>query len=74
LRIIVVMYMREEREQVPITRIPFALGTALAISLTATIYLGVLPGRVLGYAQDAAHELMQPPPSAATVPAVPLLK
>jgi NADH-quinone oxidoreductase subunit N len=74
LRIIVVMYMREEREQVPITRIPFALGTALAISLAATIYLGVLPGRVLGYAQDAAHELMQPPPSAATVPAVPLLK
>jgi NADH-quinone oxidoreductase subunit N len=74
LRIIVVMYMREERERVPITRIPFALGTALAVSLAATIYLGVLPGRVLGYAQGAANELIQPPPSAARIPALPLSK
>ena len=65
LRVIVVMYMREERETIPVTRVPFALGTALVISLAATIYLGVLPGRVLGYAQRAAHELDATPASAA---------
>ncbi|HEX6505495.1 MAG TPA: NADH-quinone oxidoreductase subunit N [Terriglobales bacterium] len=70
LRVIVVMYMREERESIPVTKIPFALGTALIISLAATIYLGVLPGRVLGYAQRAAGELMQAPASAASVPSV----
>jgi NADH-quinone oxidoreductase subunit N len=73
LRIIVVMYMREERERVAITKIPFALGTALAVSLAATIYLGVLPGRVLEYAQGAAKELIQVPRSTATNPA-PLAK
>jgi NADH-quinone oxidoreductase subunit N len=50
LRLIVVMYMREPREDIPVAPIPAALGTALAISLAATIYLGVLPGRVLDYA------------------------
>ena len=50
LRIIVVMYMREPREEVPVAPIPLGLGTALALSLAATIYLGVLPNRVLEYA------------------------
>ena len=43
LRMIVVMYMREAREDIGLPPIPFGLGTALAISLVATIYLGVLP-------------------------------
>jgi putative methionine-R-sulfoxide reductase with GAF domain len=68
LRIIVVMYMREEREAVPVMKIPFALGTALVVSLAATIYLGVLPGRVLGYAQAAASELVQAPAAALMLP------
>ena len=50
LRIIVVMYMREPREEAPVAPVPFGLGTALALSLAATIYLGVLPNRVLEYA------------------------
>lgn len=54
LRIIVVMYMREPRGEVPVTPIPAGLGTALAITLVATIYLGVLPGRVLDYAARTA--------------------
>lgn len=58
LRIIVVMYMREERGVVPVTPIPGALGAALAISLIATIYLGVLPGRVLDYATKSAAQLL----------------
>jgi NADH-quinone oxidoreductase subunit N len=56
LRLIVVMYMREAREEVPVSPIPLGLGAALAISLAATIYLGVLPGRLLDYAARTAAE------------------
>ena len=58
LRIIVVMYMREARKQVPVDRVPFALGTALALSMIATLYLGILPNRVLQYAQQSAQALL----------------
>ena len=54
LRIIVVMYMREPRQEAPVPRIPVGLGFALAISLVTTIYLGVLPSRVLDYASRTA--------------------
>jgi NADH-quinone oxidoreductase subunit N len=54
LRVIVVMYMREPQEQLPVSPIPAALGVALAVSVVATIYLGVLPGRVLDYAAQTA--------------------
>ncbi|HKW19344.1 MAG TPA: NADH-quinone oxidoreductase subunit N [Terriglobales bacterium] len=50
LRIIVVMYMREPREDAPVAPITPGLGLALGLSLAVTIYLGVLPGRVLEYA------------------------
>ncbi|HXY02353.1 MAG TPA: proton-conducting transporter membrane subunit, partial [Terriglobales bacterium] len=50
LRVVVVMYMRDAREPVPISPVPTTLGVALAISAIATIYLGVLPARVLDYA------------------------
>jgi len=56
LRLIIVMYMREAREEVPVSPVPFGLGAALAISLGATIYLGVLPGRILDYAARTAAE------------------
>ena len=58
LRIIVVMYMREARTEVPVTRIPVGLATALAISVVATIYLGILPNRVLQIAQHSAEDLL----------------
>jgi len=54
LRIIVMMYMREPQQEVPVSPIPMGLGAALTISLAATIYLGVLPGRVLEYASRTA--------------------
>ena len=57
LRLIVVMYMREPREEAAVTPIPAGLGTALAISLVATVYLGVLPGRVLDFAARSVSEL-----------------
>jgi NADH-quinone oxidoreductase subunit N len=61
LRIIVVMYMREARKEVPVTPVPFALRAGLVCCLAATIYLGVFPDRVLQYAQDSARELVQNP-------------
>ena len=66
LRIIVVMYMREARKEVPVTPVPFGLGLALAISIVATLYLGIVPNRVLQYAQQSARDLLpQSPPAAA---------
>jgi NADH-quinone oxidoreductase subunit N len=58
LRIIVVMYMREARKPVPVTPVPFGLGLALAVSIAATLYLGMLPNRVLQFAQQSAQELL----------------
>src|SRR6202162_1260854 len=73
LRIIVVMYMREARKAVPLTRIPFSLGLALAACIAATIYLGIFPGRVLQYAQDSAQQLVRqslPEPATPSLPPV----
>jgi NADH-quinone oxidoreductase subunit N len=63
LRIIVVMYMRESRKEVPVSKVSFGLGTALAVSIFATIYLGVLPNRVLRIAQHSAQDLLPQQPS-----------
>ena len=63
LRIVVVMYMRESRREVPVTAIPLGLGFALAISMLATLYLGLLPNRVLQYTQHSAQALIAPVPS-----------
>jgi NADH-quinone oxidoreductase subunit N len=57
LRIIVAMYMREPRHAVPVTRVPAGLGLALAITIAATIYMGVLPNRMLQYVQQSALSL-----------------
>ena len=75
LRIIVMMYMRESRKEVPVTPVPFALRLALAACIAATLYLGIFPNRVLRYAQGSAQQLVQQalpeiPPSA-PVPTVP---
>jgi NADH-quinone oxidoreductase subunit N len=59
LRIIVVMYMRESRREVPVAPVPFALRMALACCIAATLYLGLFPGRVLQYAQDSARQLVR---------------
>jgi NADH-quinone oxidoreductase subunit N len=59
LRIIVYMYMKDERVETPVARIPAGLGIALAVCVIATIYLGVLPGKVLDYAMHSAQDLMK---------------
>ena len=48
LRIIVMMYMREPRGEVPVT----------PVCVLLTLYLGVLPGRVLDYAAHSARQLV----------------
>jgi NADH-quinone oxidoreductase subunit N len=59
LRIIVMMYMREARDETPAVPIPISLGAALAISVAATLYLGILPGRVLEFAARSAADLLR---------------
>jgi len=72
LRIIVVMYMREARAEVPVTHVSFGLATALAISVVVTIYLGIFPNRVLQIAQHSAQDLLpqapEPPSNTAETP------
>jgi NADH-quinone oxidoreductase subunit N len=72
LRIIVVMYMREARKEVPVAPISLGMAAALAVSIVATMYLGLLPNRVLGIAQHSAQNLLPQPsaaaPSTAQVP------
>jgi NADH-quinone oxidoreductase subunit N len=59
LRVIVVMYMREPKDETPMIAMPAALGISLAAAAVATIYLGVLPGRVLDYALQGARDLVR---------------
>ena len=58
LRIVVMMYMREPRGEVSVTPVPAASGLAIAVSVLATLYLGVFPGRVLDYATQSARQLV----------------
>jgi NADH-quinone oxidoreductase subunit N len=57
LRLIVVMYMREPviaEAPAPATG---AMRLALVLAAIATIYLGVMPGRVLNYSEAGARDL-----------------
>jgi NADH-quinone oxidoreductase subunit N len=75
LRIVVMMYMRESRRDLPVTRVPFAMSLAVASCIAATLYLGVFPGSVLQYTQDSAQQLVRQIPletsSSAPVSTVP---
>jgi NADH-quinone oxidoreductase subunit N len=53
LRLIVKMYMYEPLTAEPAPRIRFGVGMAIAISLLATLWLGLLPNAVLHYTQGA---------------------
>jgi NADH-quinone oxidoreductase subunit N len=58
LRIIVMMYMREPRGEVPVTPVPAAAGVAITVCVLMTLYLGVLPGGVLDYVDRSARQLV----------------
>ncbi len=59
LRLIVVMYMREPQTQTPLEKVTPSMALALVLAAIATIYLGVMPGKVLEYAQAGAHQLQE---------------
>lgn len=59
LRVIVVMYMREPEKEVPVIKMSAGLSVALVACVAFTIYLGVLPDRVLEYALQSARALVQ---------------
>jgi NADH-quinone oxidoreductase subunit N len=58
LRIIVMMYMREPRGDVPVSPLSPATGLAIAVCVLGTLYLGVIPGHVLDYTTRSARQLM----------------
>ena len=63
LRIIVMMYMREPRGDVPVTPIPATAAIAMAICVAATLTLGVFPGRALDYTTQSADQMIKGTPS-----------
>ena len=46
--------------------IPWALGVALAVTVSATIYLGIFPDQILRNTRDSAHALLSAASSGAT--------
>jgi NADH-quinone oxidoreductase subunit N len=71
LRIIVMMYMREPRGEVPVTPLPAAASLAIAVCVLATLYLGVFPGRVLDFATQSAIQLVRSDRAASVLPPPP---
>jgi NADH-quinone oxidoreductase subunit N len=63
LRIVVMMYMREPKGEVPVTRVPVMTAIAITVCVLATLYLGVYPGCVLRYATASARGLVGDTPS-----------
>jgi NADH-quinone oxidoreductase subunit N len=60
LRVIVMMYMREPRGDVPVAPPPMSAVMAVTICLLATLYLGVFPGRVLDFTTRSANQIAEP--------------
>jgi len=59
LRIVVMMYMREPRGDVPVTSTPFTARLAIAVCVLTTLYLGVFPGRILDFVSESASRLVK---------------
>lgn len=59
LRVIIYMYMRDERETVPLNPVPFGLALAMSMCLVATIYLGIMPNSIVQHALKSAQDLMR---------------
>jgi NADH-quinone oxidoreductase subunit N len=63
LRLIVVMYMREPTVAEPPAPASVTMRVALIVAAFATIYLGVVPGRVVNYADQGAQTLKTQSPA-----------
>ena len=58
LRLVVVMYMREQTVETEPVKVTPAMGLALVLAAIATIYLGVAPNNVVEYSKQGAQNLM----------------
>src|SRR6202166_4702237 len=54
LRVMVAMYMREPKEEIAIEAVPWTLSVVLWIASVGTIYAGLFPTRIIGFATKAA--------------------
>jgi NADH-quinone oxidoreductase subunit N len=54
LRVIVAMYMREPEQEIAAQPVPWTLSFALWITAAGTIYVGLFPAHVIGFATQAA--------------------
>jgi len=59
LRLVVVMYMQEGDDSMPLIPVTKYVAAALILTAGATIYLGVVPGRILGLATRGAQDLLR---------------
>ena len=57
LRVIVAMYMREPEREIAAEPAPWTLSIVLWIAAAGTIYAGLLPARIIGYATKAAMNI-----------------
>ena len=54
LRVIVTMYMREPEQEIAALPVPWTLAIVLWIAAVGTIYAGLFPARIIGFAAKAA--------------------
>jgi NADH-quinone oxidoreductase subunit N len=54
LRVMVAMYMREPKQEIVAEPVPWTLSVVLWIAAAGTIYAGLFPGRIIGFAAKAA--------------------
>jgi NADH-quinone oxidoreductase subunit N len=58
LRLVVVMYMREGDDSMPMIPVTGYVAAALILTAGATVYLGIFPGHILGLATRGAQDLL----------------
>jgi NADH-quinone oxidoreductase subunit N len=57
LRVIVAMYMREPKQEIAAEPVPWTLSIVLWIAAVGTIYAGLSPARIIGFAAKAALDI-----------------
>jgi NADH-quinone oxidoreductase subunit N len=54
LRVMVAMYMHEPKQEIAAEPVPWTLSIVLWIAAAGTVFVGLFPGRVIGFAAQAA--------------------
>ena len=57
LRLMVLMYMREEQETLPAIRVPLTLAICLLVAAVATLWPGLWPSAWIGAAREGMRAL-----------------